>query len=206
MMLIRLSFFFALCALALGNFYRPPKKCNVEKVSPKYYKSYKYIHGKPYPYYKSSGKKCQSSKYWFPKIGFCPNKKFGYATNDKDCDDQKCHTAYYYATSKCHGKVKLSKVYYYSGKECTYYTYGKSCQNYRYHGLTPGYHGPEPGYYEPKQVHYSKCNCYTSKCKHQFEACFKYQDQHYQGKVEVEVPCGCYCYKGYKKNDGHYGH
>ncbi|XP_077972635.1 uncharacterized protein LOC120339848 [Styela clava] len=142
MMLVRLLFLFALCALALGNYYNQPKKCYVKKVSKKYFYGYVYGGGYSSGTQKAYRKYCRSLKFAHAKRGYCPNPKPNFGYYDKSCPDQSCDIHFSYATSRCHGKVELSKVFSYKAKECEYYP-GKSCHqlNGRYKRRTGSYVG-----------------------------------------------------------------
>nr|XP_039263296.1 DNA-directed RNA polymerase II subunit rpb1-like [Styela clava] len=148
MMLVRLLFFFALCALALGNYYQP-KKCYVKKVSPKYYSDYRYSQKYTYGHgtNKPHGKYCRSSHFAPANGRYCPNHKHYPGYYYKSCPDQLCYTALFFATSRCHGNVKLSKAFYYRAKECNYY-YGKSCQTFGFNRQPHGRYKRGSGSYE----------------------------------------------------------
>nr|XP_039263987.1 uncharacterized protein LOC120339842 isoform X2 [Styela clava] len=210
MMLVRLLFLFALCALALGNYYNQPKKCYVKEVSDKYYDDFHYGQKDTYGHgtNKPRGRYCRNSNIAHAKRGYCPNPKPNLGYYDKSCPDQPCSIAFSYATSRCHHKVKLSQKYYYKANECKF-KYGKSCHNFGFnrHGSNSGGYEPSPVPHGYQSTHrsnnkylgaFSKCYCYTSKCPHKFVACYEYKGHYYQDTVEVQVPCGCSCYKGSK--------
>ncbi|XP_039263358.2 uncharacterized protein LOC120339326 [Styela clava] len=159
MMLVRLSFYFALCALALGSY--PPKKCNVKEVSKTYYDDFNHGQQDTYGGYKPRGRDCKKTNFAPAKAGYCPNLKYGFVQNDKSCPDRPCYTKVFKAISRCHGKVWLSKVYHYRAKECSSYS-GKSCQNFGFNRQPHGRYKRSSGeYLGPRSVpHVSNSGSY----------------------------------------------
>ncbi|XP_039263618.2 uncharacterized protein LOC120339536 [Styela clava] len=178
MMLLRLSFFLALCAMAFGHT-NPSYGCAAKKVLYGHYNNYNYKYPSNYPASGHYGKRCDNVHYAYDAHGYCSAYGYGYGHNYgyyHKCYARYCYLDVYYGKSSCHGYVKLSKIYYYLyAKECS--NAGRYC-NYGGHGGS-----------------YKNCACHTKVCSTKIKACYSYGGYYYEDYVTVQVPCGCSCYK-----------